>query len=315
VNQSAEIEQGQAPFPVDLQLHSTASDGTETPTELVAHGAARGLRVMALTDHDSVLGVQEALTAAEAHGIWLLPALEFSTRREPRRDFQDINILAYGFDLQHPTLVEMMQKVYDARIEQKVRQVERMQSYGLDVPVDEVLAAAAGLPGRIHIAQVALARNPQRFSSLQDVFNQYLAAEAPNSTVVNRSFSLSVEDTIDLTHEAGGIAVLAHPGSYTNVHDVDGAVRRMAEAGLDGIEVNYTYAQNRGHRGASPALVAQVITHFDALAQELGLLRTGGSDYHGRSKPGILPGQAGMTEAAWQRLAATVGWAKPAWVQ
>ncbi len=303
----------QAPFSVDLQLHSTASDGTETPTDLVAHAAARGLRVIALTDHDSVLGVKEAMAAAEALGIWLLPTLEFSTRREPERDFQDINILAYGIDPDHPTLVDVIQQVIASRVEQKVRQVERLQSYGVDVPVDEVLAAAAGVPGRIHIAQVALARNPDRFSSLKEVFDQYLAAEAPNSTIVTRSFSLRVEDAINVTHAAGGIAVLAHPGSYTNVVDVDGAVRRMVAAGVDGIEVNYTYAQNRGHRGASIEGVAAVIAHFGALADELGLLRTGGSDYHGRAKPGILPGQAGLTVDEWTRLADTVGWEPPTW--
>lgn len=301
----------QAPYPVDLQLHSTASDGTETPTELVQHAAARGLQVIALTDHDSVLGLAEAATAAQALGLWLVPALEFSTQREPDRDFQEINILAYGIDPHHPALAATLQEVIANRIDQKVQQIKRLQSYGVDVPVDEVLAAAAGVPGRLHIAQVALARNPHRFSSLQDVFDQYLAAEAPNPTTVPRRAGLRVEDAIDVTHAAGGLAVLAHPGSYTNVRDIDGAVRRMAAAGLDGIEVCYTYAQNRGHYGASPAVVAQIIAHFGRLADELGLLQTGGSDYHGRAKPGILPGQAGLTRAEWTDLAARTGWKEP----
>ena len=188
-----------------------------------------------------------------------------------------------------------MQRVIDSRVEQKILQIERLQSYGVDVPVDEVLADAGGVPGRVHIARVALRRNPDKFTSINDVFAQYLAADAPNSTYVERSFSLSVEDAIELTHQAGGIAVLAHPGSYTRVQDIDAAVRRLVDMGLDGIEVRYTYAQNRGHRGASEAAVNQVIAHFDALADENGLLKTGGSDYHGATKPGIVPGQAGMT--------------------
>jgi predicted metal-dependent phosphoesterase TrpH len=303
----------QALFPVDLQLHSTASDGTDSPTALVQLAAARGVRVLAVTDHDSLLGVDEAMVAGRAVGVWVVPALEFSTRSERDRDYADINILAYGIDPHHPQLGELLQRVIDSRIEQKIRQIERLQGYGLDVPVDEVLASAEGVPGRIHIARVAIARNPQRFSSIQDVFAQYLAPDAPHSTYVTRTFSLRVEDAIEATHAAGGIAVLAHPGCYPRVRDVDDAVRRMKEAGLDGLEVNYTYAQNRGHYGASPAEVTALIDHFGALAKRLGLLLTGGSDYHGTSKPGILPGQAGLTLAEWQALATQVGWEQPQW--
>jgi predicted metal-dependent phosphoesterase TrpH len=297
-----------------LQLHSTASDGTDTPTALVQLASARGVSVLALTDHDSVLGLDEAMGAARAEGVWLIPALEFSTRSELDRDYADINILAYGIIPSHPQLAEVLQRVIDSRVEQKIRQIERLQSYGVDVPVDEVLASAKGVPGRIHIARIAIERNPHRFATIQEVFTQYLAPDAPNSTYVTRTFSLRVEDAIEVTHAAGGIAVLAHPGSYTRVRDVDDAVRRMKAAGLDGLEVNYTYAQNRGHYGESPAEVAALVAHFGALAEELGLLQTGGSDYHGTSKPGIMPGQAGLTMAAWQRLAAQVGWERPLWL-
>lgn len=307
-------ELSQSAYPVDLQLHSTASDGTDTPTALIQLCAARGVHIVAVTDHDSVLGVEEATNAGRAAGVWVIPALEFSTRSEVERDYADINILAYGIDPRHPQLSQVLQQVIENRIEQKIRQIERLQAYGVDVPVAEVLAAAKGVPGRVHIARVAVERNPQRFSSIQEVFAQYLAADAPNSTYVPRTFSLSVEDAIAISHVAGGIAVLAHPGAYTRVRDVDNAVRRMKQAGLDGLEICYTYAQNRGHYGESEAEVAALIAHFGALAQEMGLLQTGGSDYHGTSKPGILPGQAGLTPEAFAALAAQVGWERPAWL-
>jgi predicted metal-dependent phosphoesterase TrpH len=275
--------------------------------------AARGVAALALTDHDSVLGVDEAIIAGRAAGVWVVPALEFSTRSELDRDYADINILAYGIDPHNPDLLAMLQRIIDSRVEQKIRQIERLQSFGVDVPVAEVLAQAKGVPGRIHIARVAIERNPHRFASIQEVFAQYLAADAPNSTYVAREFSLRVEDAIEVAHAAGGIAVLAHPGSYTRVRDIDSAVRRMKEAGLDGLEVNYTYAQNRGHYGATAAEVAPLIAHFGALAGELALLQTGGSDYHGTSKPGIMPGQAGLTLAEWQTLAARLGWEQPQW--
>jgi predicted metal-dependent phosphoesterase TrpH len=189
-------------YPVDLQLHSTASDGTDSPTALVQLAAARGVRVLAVTDHDSVLGIDEAMAAGLEANVWVLPALEFSTRSELDRDYADINILAYGIDPDASQLGEVLQQVIGSRVEQKIRQIERLQSYGVDVPVDEVLASAAGVPGRIHIARIALLRNPQRFKSIQDVFVQYLAPEAPNPTYVMRTFSLRVEDAIEVTHAA-----------------------------------------------------------------------------------------------------------------
>lgn len=289
-------------YPVDLQVHSTCSDGTETPTALVQHAAQLGIQVLALTDHDSTLGVDKALIAGQMFDVTIIPAIEFSTKSEPERDYLDINILGYGIQHHNPELLRMLQIVYEHRVQQKIRQIERMQAYGLDVPVDEVLSLAGGVPGRVHIAQVALARNATRFTSIKDVFDQYLATDAPNSTYVPRTFSLRVEEAIELTHQAGGIAVLAHPGSYTRIHNVDDVVRRLRAAKLDGLEVRYTYAQNRGHYQASPAEVTALIAHFDALASELDLLKTGGSDYHGTAKPGILPGQAGLSLTEWQVL-------------
>ena len=291
-------------YPVDLQTHSTCSDGTETPGVLVEHAARLGIQVLALTDHDSVLGVDDAQTIGKLCGVTVIPALEFSTKSEPERDYLDINLLAYGIRHHDPDLQQMLNTIYAHRVEQKIRQIERMQTYGVDVPIDEVLALASGVPGRVHIARVALARNPTRFSSIKDVFDQYLGADAPYSTYVARTFSLRVEEVIELTHQAGGVAVLAHPGSYTRVRSIESVVRRLHQSGLDGLEIRYTYAQNRGHYAASLTAVADLISYFDDLATQLDLLKTGGSDYHGTVKPGIQPGMAGLTLAEWQGLSA-----------
>lgn len=289
-------------YPVDLQTHSTCSDGTETPSELILHAARLGIQVLALTDHDSVLGVDAAQAQGRLCGVTVIPALEFSTKSEPARDYLDINILAYGIRHHDPDLEQMLTMVYDHRVEQKIRQIERLQTYGIDVPVDEVMLLASGVPGRVHIARVALARNPTLFSSIKDVFDQYLAADAPHSTYVARTFSLRVEEVIELIHQTDGIAVLAHPGSYTRVRAIESVVRRLHQSGLDGLEVRYTYAQNRGHYAVSAKAVADLINYFDELANELDLLKTGGSDYHGTVKPGIQPGLAGLTLVEWQAL-------------
>ena len=185
-------------------------------------------------------------------------------------------------------------------MEQKVRQVQRLQGYDIDVPVDEVLAEAQGVPGRVHIATWRCGGIPGALLTLTTCSASFWPPMRPNSVYVRREFSLSVFDAIALTHAAGGLAVLAHPGSYVRIRDIDSVIERLALAGLDGLEVRYTYGQNRGHKGASPAAVAQVVSHFDALADACGLFKTGGSDYHGTTKPGIEIGQAGLTEREWE---------------
>ena len=255
--------------------------------------------MLAVTDHDSVRGVAAASAAGAEAGVHVLPAIELSTAREEERDFQDIHILGYGIDHADPTLLAKLEPVIESRIEQKIRQVRRLHDYGLHVPVEEVLALADdGVPGRRHIAEIALKHNPGRFSSIDDVFEQYLAPDAQDSVWVPRRFSLKVEDAIELIHAAGGKAVLAHPGIYHRVRDLEDAVRRMAEAGLDGLEVSYPYgSEDRGG----------VIPRFAPLAERFGLFATGGSDYHGENKK-IRLGEAGLEWEQWERLRELNGW-------
>lgn len=289
-------------YPVDLQTHSIFSDGTDTPEELIAKAAAAGIRVLAMTDHDSVMGMAAAQAAGVKAGVQILPAIEFSTAREPERDFLDINILGYAIDPADPTLLKMLDRVIKSRVEQKIRQVERLQTYGLHVPVEEVLALAGGVLGRPHIAQIALKHNPDKFSSLNDVFQQYLAPDAENPTYVRRRFSLRVEDAIELIHAAGGKAVLAHPGIYKRVRNLEGALRRMVDAGLDGLEVYYPDGSEARGGGAGKHIV-----RFAELAARFGLFATGGSDYHGERKRNRL-GEAGLEWEQWERLRDENGW-------
>ena len=289
-------------YPVDLQTHSTYSDGTDTPEKLITKAAAAGIRVLAVTDHDSVLGVAEAQAAGMKAGVQILPAIEFSTAREPERDFLDINILGYAINPTDSTLLETLDRVIKSRVEQKIRQVERLHIYGLHVPVEEVLALAGGVPGRPHIAQIALKHNPHKFSSLNDVFQQYLAPDAENPTYVPRRFNLRVEDAIELIHAAGGKAVLAHPGIYKRVRNLEDALRRMVDAGLAGLEVYYPYGSDARGGGAD-----KHIARFAELAARFGLFATGGSDYHGERKRNRL-GEAGLEWEQWERLRDENGW-------
>ena len=275
-------------FPVDLQVpqqllrwhrYARRSWSQRPPPPVFAS--------LAITDHDSVLGVAAAQARGAEAGVHLLPAIEFSTARDRERDFRDFDILGYGIDPTDPTLLETLDRLKDSRVEQKTGQVERLQSYGLHVPVEEVMALAKGVPGRPHIAQIALKYNPHRFSSISDVFQKYLASDAEHSTHVRPSFILRVEDAIELTRAAGGKTVLAHPGIYRRIRSLEDSLRRLVDLGLDGLETYYPYAAEGRYATERPA------ASFAELAARFGLFATGGSDYHGERKGNRL-GEAGL---------------------
>ncbi len=289
-----------AHYPVDLHAHTTASDGKLTPAQVVERAARRGLRVVGIADHDTIDGLPEALAAGERLGLEVVPAVEFSLRHEPDKQFVGLHLLGYFIDPQTPLLVEMMQKVQQGRVEQKIKQIEKLQSFGFDVPVDAVLARAGGMPGRPHIAAVLLERNPGRFDSIQQIFNEYLGVHA--KAHVGRQFALKLAEAVDLIKQAGGVPVFAHPGGYDSDIDPLLAVRNAAAEGVEGVEVFYPY--EKGHRSSGER--SRWIARAEALARELELLQTGGTDFHGRPHELIDLGDMGLTEAQFAHFKA--GW-------
>jgi len=300
------------PFDVDLQVHTTASDGTCTPTEVVELAARKGIRALAITDHDSILGVAEATVAgarlggstALTAGVEVVPAIELSTRDEPDKDLMELHLLGYFIDPDDPALNETLKHVIQGRVEQKRSQIQKLQELGFDVPEEEVFALAGGAPSRSHIAEVLLRHNPDRVTGKQQLFGEYLSARG--KAHVPRPFELSLEEAIQVVAATGGVPVLSHPADYPHVRDPVGVVRYAASLGLRGIEVNYTYDKNRRHFGVSKAELHTLIRRFDALADELGLLKTGGSDFHGDRKP-IELGEMGLVYKDYLRFKAACG--------
>jgi predicted metal-dependent phosphoesterase TrpH len=281
-------------------VHTTASDGTLTSTEVIELAAAEGVRVISIADHDTMGGVAEALAAGARLGVEVVPAVELSIKNELEKDFVELHLLGYGVYHTDPAFVAVLDRVVQARVEQKVNQIEVLQRDGIDVPVEEVFALARGVPGRPHIARVVMVRNPGRFASKDALFREYLTAGG--KAYVPRRFSLRLAEAVDLVVQAGGVPVLAHPGAYPEVSDQAAMVRRARdEAGIQGLEVAYTYDKNRPHYGASPQQVAALIAQFTDLADSLGLLKTGGSDFHGTGKDIVL-GEQGLTVEEWARF-------------
>jgi predicted metal-dependent phosphoesterase TrpH len=245
---------------VDLHSHSTASDGVLAPAEVVAAAAEAGVTTLALTDHDTLAGVGEARAATEAHGIRLITALELSVKVKPG----SMHLLAYFPTDDAPLMDEHLADVRRWRIVRAQKIVATLGELGMLIDIDDVRARAGGAVGRPHIAEAMVAAG--HVSDVQEAFSLWIGDGRPAARPAG---GLTPPEAIALVHEAGGAAVLAHPASLAlGMKKLGSFVARLAAAGLDGIEV---------HRADHNA---EKFTRYGALARELGLVATGGSDFH-----------------------------------
>ena len=259
------------PAGIDLHAHTTASDGSLSPTELVAKASGLGLAALAVTDHDTVAGLAEAREAAQAVGLELIPGVELSVEDDKGR----FHLLGYGFDTDNPELAETLVALRVARAERNTQMAEKMKELGLPVTLDDVRAEAgedSEVIARPHFAQALIKKGI--VSSVQEAFDRYLATGKP---LYLPKQGLTAHEAIALLHRAGGIAVMAHPGLVPQSASALAArVEHLTnDDGLDGIEAYYSQH--------SPADTER----FLALAARLGLLVTGGSDFHGTPKPHV----------------------------
>ncbi|OYX56132.1 MAG: phosphatase [Micrococcales bacterium 32-70-13] len=273
--------------PIDLHTHSSVSDGTETPTQLIRAAIEAGLDTVAITDHDSTAGWDEALTAAAGSGLQVIRGIELSTRHE----WRSVHVLGYLFDPHDPAIVRETARTRDDRLNRAERMVARL-SEDYDVSWDDVLAQSGGVSiGRPHIADALVARGivPNRSAAFESILHfsggYYLPHEAP-----------TVLDGVRMIAEAGGAPVLAHPATRGREAVVDGeSLARLVEAGLVGLEV--------GHRENTPDGRARLVE----LAERFDLVMTGSSDYHGEGKPNRLAENTTTPEAFERLIAATRG--------
>ncbi len=273
------IDFGQAPVvsltshppTFDLQSHSTYSDGALEPAAVVAAAAASGVRLLALTDHDTVDGVDEAQAAAAEHGIELVPAVELSTVDELGEDF---HVLGYGIDHHDAALCEQLALWRADRADRIERMATLLCGLGLEPDRAELDARLkAGHPvGRPHLAAAAIAANRERLEpvGLAEPSAFLEAYLVPGCPAYCRRATPTVPEAIDAIHRAGGVAVWAHPfWDLWLADDVTEALLRFKDAGLDGVEAFYA----THNRDQTEMLVD--------LAGEIDLLTTGSADFHG----------------------------------
>ncbi len=266
---------------VDLHLHTTASDGRLTPTELVQLVARRGLKVVALTDHDSTEGLDEAFEAARAFPeLTIIPGIELSTDVPGA----EIHILAYFIQYRDARLQETLQKFRVGRVERARRMVEKLRKLGVEIEWQRVQEIAGeGAVGRPHIALAMVEKG--YISQTHEAFDRYIGRNGP--AYVERE-KLTHQEAVSLIKQWGGVAVLAHPAWVSNLNDT---LEELKAVGLVGMEV--FYAQY------SP----ETIQELADIAKRHGLLPCGGSDYHALGNPGEpLPGTMGPPPEVVERL-------------
>ena len=249
---------------IDLHLHSTCSDGAFSPAELVERAGKARLTAIAIADHDSVTGISEAVTAGEIGGIKVIPAVELSVQFGA---WQDIHLLGYGIDYADSGFLERLNGFRQRRERRNVEILERVNERlanegrsGLEL--SQVLAYARDAIGRPHIARALIDRGYVK--SVEDAFQRYLVpCNVPKAY-------WPIDDAIAGIRRVGGAAVLAHPTTIsTDRQELRQAIRELADLGLDGVEAFNNLAQ------------PDEMEFLRRLAGELGLLVTGGSDFHG----------------------------------
>lgn len=253
---------------VDLHVHSIRSDGTLTPTELVDYAIEKGLSAMALTDHDTVDGIDEMLEYAKGKSIEIIPGIEYSTEYLNR----DVHILGLFIDYKAPVFQEYLARFKQSRADRNHKLCANLQGAGIDITYEALLDAFPNaIITRAHYAKFLLDKGYVR--SRNEAFDRYLGDHTPY--FVHRE-KITPEEVIRVTLEAGGIPVLAHPTLYKlGREQLDILVHRLKDAGLMGMECIYgTY---------TPSEEAQM----KALAKKYNLLQSGGSDFHGANKPGL----------------------------
>jgi predicted metal-dependent phosphoesterase TrpH len=255
--------------PIDLHTHSSVSDGTETPTQLIRAAVAAGLSTVAITDHDSTAGWQEAFAAAAGTGLQVVPGMELSTNYGPA----SVHMLAYLFDPSDAEIVAETARIRDGRLHRAERIVDRIAA-DYDLTWDDVLAQSTdgATIGRPHIADALVSKGhvPTRSAAFESILHW-------RSGYYEKYYAPTPIEGVRMIVAAGGVPVLAHPATHGRWRALeDGAIADLVDAGLAGLEID--------HRDNSP----QGKRWLHKLADRYGLIVTGASDYHGEGKPNRL---------------------------
>jgi predicted metal-dependent phosphoesterase TrpH len=271
---------------IDLHTHTVYSDGTFTPAELMSLARERGLQALAVTDHDTMNGLAEAETAAAADGVELVPGVEFSTVR----DGEGVHVLCYFMDPAHPEFMAELRRLQDDRFNRGERMVARLQELGYPITFERVQSIAKG--GNIirpHVAQALVEAGV--VPTIKDAFTEELIGSGGRAYV--EKHALHPLEAVGLIHRAGGVCVLAHPGTWREVSPVPvEVIEELVDAGLDGIEASH------------PEHTPEMELGYVEMAVKWNLVWTGSSDCHGTRYDPVRLGSRSTQPEQFERLKA-----------
>lgn len=256
-------------------MHTTHSDGTLTPEELIKRAKSRNLDCVALTDHDTVSGIGEAKEAGLKFGVEVIAGVEISVIFPPGT----MHILGYFIDPENPALLEGLKLVQDARAKRNPQIIEKLGKLGVKITLEEVIAESGGdQVGRPHFARVLVKKGYAQ--DAQDAFNRFLAKGAP-AYVDKRN--MTSETAIRMIRTAGGVASLAHPKQLKlkDEKEFEAEIAKLSDEGLSGMEV-FSSCQSR-----------EEAAYYKKVSDRFGLVTTGGSDFHGANRPNVDLGWLG----------------------
>ena len=281
---------------IDLHTHTTASDGDQTPAQLVALAKEKGLRAIAVTDHDTVDGLAEAMAAGERLGVQVVPGIELSAQIEkgPNGERGQCHILGLFIDPANEPLLMRLRDIQRKRATRNAQMVAKLnQLLNTDITLAEVEAFAGGdIVARPHFAKALIARNI--VGSVGEAFERYLGEDKPGNVAKEK---VTPQEAIALIHNAGGVAILAHPNNLKRGSDdaTEQYIVGLKAQGLDGIEARYNLHTRSDN------------TRYLALAARHGLRTAGGSDFHGPTvKPTVFLGEVENGQASPYDLLASL---------
>ncbi len=271
---------------IDLHLHTTHSDGVLLPEQVIQLAVAQGLRAIAITDHDTVSGIPEALRAAAQHGLECIPGVEISACDH---DYGEIHLLGYFVNPANAVFLSALQRQKTVRLNRILRMIERLQELGVDISFEMIRAQAekSDVLGRPHLAQTLVQQGV--VASMEEAFHQYLGRGRP---AFIPKVGLSFQEAIQVVEAAGGITIYAHPGLTRKDH----LIPYLLKLGVRGLEVY--------HSEHSP----QDVARYAEMVAAYGIVATGGSDCHGgrKNKP-ILIGSVAVPYHVLETLQSIAG--------
>jgi predicted metal-dependent phosphoesterase TrpH len=268
---------------VDLHIHSDRSDGSFTCQEIIDYACKKELKAISITDHDDINGLEFSEQYCQQKGIEFITGVEISARSKP----YDLHLLGYFFDYRNKKLKDYIEFFQSERLKRAKKIVELLKNFGIYLSFDLILKKAGqGSIGRPHIADALVEEGCVH--TYQEAFNKYIGDDCPCCVP---KYKISPAEAIALINNAGGICVIAHPGSDVN----DEVLMELIKAGLEGIETIH------------PRHTQQQVDHYREIIQKHGLLETGGSDCHGNRKSHVMIGQFTVPYSIVEKMKAWLG--------